>query len=327
VSFSTGDDLDYLKGLAKERQRMMGEQLYVQPRVENGRLQTGYLMSENDVVVGIQPPSNSVPVVGSGRAVKITSEDVVTAEVCAELMAIDINDNKDDDAKYGDYGDMEEVKSDECLGIRGEEASVSVEEVGETLGGCAGQEDEIVIEGIKGTRSVLVEEIRKDDSLRVARGLAEKNQEGYRFEDGVILRTRLDTQGDSKTQICLPKAMRSECMRLAHTKFGHMGRNKMCQLITPYFYWPNLSKDCQVHIRNCDVCQRHDKTRPPVSPMQTREIVTIPFKRVAVDLVGPFPSAKGGFRFLLTCVDLATRWPEVVPIRTCTARIIIDKIG
>jgi len=60
--------------------------------------------------------------------------------------------------------------------------------------------------------------------------------------------------------------------------------------------------------------------------MQAREIVTLPFERVAVDLVGPFPVAKGGFRFLLTCVDLATRWPEAVPIRTCTARVVVDKL-
>jgi len=60
--------------------------------------------------------------------------------------------------------------------------------------------------------------------------------------------------------------------------------------------------------------------------MQVREVVTLPFERVAIDLVGPFPVAKGGFRFLLTCVDLATRWPEAVPVRTCTARVVIDKL-
>jgi len=105
-------------------------------------------------------------------------------------------------------------------------------------------------------------------------------------------------------------------MSLAHTKFGHMGRNKMVTLLTPHFYWPGLSKDCQVYIRQCNECQRHDKAKPPPSPMQTRETVTVPFERVAVDLVGPFPTAKGGFRFLLTCVDMATRWPEAIPIRT-----------
>jgi len=62
---------------------------------------------------------------------------------------------------------------------------------------------------------------------------------------------------------------------------------------------------------------------PLRSPMQIREVVSVPFERVAVDIVGPFPTAKGGFRFLLTCVDLATRWPEAVPIRSTTSKVVI----
>jgi len=79
-------------------------------------------------------------------------------------------------------------------------------------------------------------------------------------------------------------------------------------------------------VKRCSKCQRFDKAKPPKTPMQTREVVTLPFERVAIDLVGPYPTAKGGFRFLLTCVDLATRWPEAIPIRVCTARVIIDKL-
>jgi len=38
VSFSTGDDLDYLKELARHRQGTLGEQLYVQPTMEKRKL-------------------------------------------------------------------------------------------------------------------------------------------------------------------------------------------------------------------------------------------------------------------------------------------------
>ena len=44
---------------------------------------------------------------------------------------------------------------------------------------------------------------------------------------------------------------------------------------------------------------------------------------MAIDLVGPFPTAVGGFKYLLTCIDLATRWPEV---RTTTSRVIISQL-
>ena len=52
----------------------------------------------------------------------------------------------------------------------------------------------------------------------------------------------------------------------------------------------------------------------------------MPSERVAIDLVGPFPKAKGGFQYLLTCIDMATRWSEAVPLRKTTSRIVIDQL-
>jgi len=232
-------------------------------------------------------------------------------------MEDEVNDTVVEDA--GDHGSVEED-------IR-EVASVVGEVDGELREGCADEDTiDLKVQGIKGNRAELSRDMETDDTLKVARGLANRDAEGYRWEKGLLLRTRLDQQGQAKDQICLPKAFRRRCMSLAHTKFGHLGRNKMIALLTPHFFWPNMSKDCQDFIRQCPECQKHDKARPPPSPMQLRETVTVPFERVAVDIVGPFPTAKCGYRFLITCIDLATRWPEAVPVRTATARVIIDRL-
>ena len=115
-------------------------------------------------------------------------------------------------------------------------------------------------------------------------------------------------------------------LALAHDNFGHQGSNKMAQLIQPFFHWPTITKDCLVHTRKCDKCQRMDKTVPRNNTMQLRELTTIPFERVAIDIVGPFSTAIGGFRFLLMCIDTATRWPEAIPIRSTTAKTIIAQL-
>lgn len=45
-------------------------------------------------------------------------------------------------------------------------------------------------------------------------------------------------------------------------------------------------------------------------------MVDVPFKRIAVDLIGPLkPTSKGGFRYVLTVIDVATRFPEAVPLK------------
>ncbi len=52
--------------------------------------------------------------------------------------------------------------------------------------------------------------------------------------------------------------------------------------------------------------------------------MTEPFESVAVDLVGPLPKGKGGCRFLLTYVCMATRWPEAVALRSVTAKAVAE---
>ena len=60
--------------------------------------------------------------------------------------------------------------------------------------------------------------------------------------------------------------------------------------------------------------------------MQPREVVTVPSERVAIDIVGPFPVAKGEFTYLLTYLDMATRWSEAIPLKKTTTRIVIDQL-
>ena len=123
----------------------------------------------------------------------------------------------------------------------------------------------------------------------------------------MIYRTRLGRHGEPIEQSCVPVPFRQKCLEMAHGKFGHQGQNKMVELLRPHFYWPTMSKDCMLYIKQCVKCQKWDKSAVRQSPMQMRESLSIPFENTSIDLVGPFPTAVGGFKHWLTVIDLATR--------------------
>ncbi|RUS80747.1 hypothetical protein EGW08_011470 [Elysia chlorotica] len=51
----------------------------------------------------------------------------------------------------------------------------------------------------------------------------------------------------------------------------------------------------------------------------------VPFKRVAVDLVGPIdPTSEDGHRYILTLVDYATRYPEAVTLKRIVAEALVN---
>ena len=190
------------------------------------------------------------------------------------------------------------------------------------------QEMQICVKNIvqSESRDKLAKAVREDESLLTTRKLADEQQEGYHWVEQLLFRTRQDVVGDTVEQLCLPKPYRNRCLTLTHDRFGHAGRNRMTQYIRRYFYWPSLTADSAKHVKLCETCQKADKSAPKKMMMQTRELVSVPSERVAIDIVGPFPVARGWFRYLLTCLDMATRWPEAIQLRKTTTAIIIQQL-
>ena len=283
------------------------ETLYLPPELKDGALLSGVMVSEGNLIEeGELAKEDSQPVPAS----QVEAEKDEQIVVHTEESAVEVN---------------REVR--EQILVEEKDASAVVEEEGVSLGGSAEVEgkENLSVEGMKSCipRMDLARKTKQDKSLNNIYKLGEMDKEGYHIVDDILFRMRLDAFGQTVEQICLPTSYRQQCLMLAHNSFGHQGQTKMVEIIKPYFYWPNMTRDCLGHVRACDICQKTDKTQPRHNSMQQRELATIPFENVSIDLVGPFPTAVGGFRFLLTCIDNATRWPEAIPIRTTTAKTII----
>ena len=83
------------------------------------------------------------------------------------------------------------------------------------------------------------------------------------------------------------------------------------------FFWPGMGADIRDFCRSCDRCQRTSaKGRVRPVPLQPLPVITEPFSRVAIDLVGPLsPPSSEGHRYILTLIDYATGFPEAVPLK------------
>ena len=56
-------------------------------------------------------------------------------------------------------------------------------------------------------------------------------------------------------------------------------------------------------------------------------IVGIPFMKIAIDLIGPIePTSQRGYRWILTIVDYATRYPEAVALRNTDTEAIAEAL-
>ena len=175
-----------------------------------------------------------------------------------------------------------------------------------------------------GDRELLIEETRKDKSLEIWRKLAEKNEKGFKLKNGLLFLTVTDSVFQAIEVLVLPKLFRMKVLKAAHDGAGHLGHRKVLMIVRRKFTWPLLTKDVVQYCNSCLVCQQCSKASVRKAPMVERPVLSEPFELLAFDLVGPLPKAKGRFRYVLTAVCMATKWPQAIPLKSITAKAVAE---
>ena len=76
------------------------------------------------------------------------------------------------------------------------------------------------------------------------------------------------------------------------------------------YYWPSALEDAVKLVQHCKSCQFHAKqSHLPAQALHTIPL-SWPFSVWGLDIVGPFPRASGGQRWLYVAIDKFTKWTE-----------------
>ena len=174
-----------------------------------------------------------------------------------------------------------------------------------------------------------------DESLHRIRAIADgepSSTAGEKFfrHDGLLYRrySPPGTEAHSIQQLVLPTQCRPAVLKLAHNipMAGHLGKKKTADRVLSRFYWPGVFRDIEDHCKACGQCQKTSKKSTKKAPLVPLPIMDEPFKRIAMDIVGPLPRSSSGKRFILVICDYATRYPEAVALRSIDANAIAEEL-
>jgi len=77
----------------------------------------------------------------------------------------------------------------------------------------------------------------------------------------------------------------------------------------------------------CDLCQRNvSKGTTGKVPMGKLPLVGTPFSTVCVDIIGPLSPPSDGNRYILTPIDMCTRFPEAVALKDITTSTVPEAL-
>lgn len=133
-------------------------------------------------------------------------------------------------------------------------------------------------------------------------------------------------------QLIPPIEYRKVLLELCHSSLGsgHVGLRKTRAKLQTKAYWIGWQQDAYRYIRACAPCAQYKRGKPPKQgPLQTPVVGEV-WARVSIDINGPHPRSRNGYRFMLTGIDSFSKWGFAIPLRhhdaVAVAGALVDKV-
>ena len=125
-------------------------------------------------------------------------------------------------------------------------------------------------------------------------------------------------------QLVVPESLRDSAMLFAHeTMAAHAGQAKTLDIARRCFFWPTMRKDLLEYVRCCDNCQQNKSGAAlAVTPGRTY-VPYLPLDTIAIDVLSIGRQGSHGFKYLLSAVDLATKFGWAMPLKGRTTTEVV----
>ena len=136
------------------------------------------------------------------------------------------------------------------------------------------------------------------------------------IKNGVLYYKWLSVGDQESLKLLIPQKLKQEVLRMCHDSLfgGHMGRERTLWKMKISFFWPTMSRDCELYVSSCGICSRNKKSnRRPRAALSSYH-VGAPLERVHLDVMGPLVRSEKGNKLILLIVDQFTKWVEICPI-------------
>ncbi|XP_074342137.1 uncharacterized protein LOC141679568 [Apium graveolens] len=135
------------------------------------------------------------------------------------------------------------------------------------------------------------------------------------LEEGVLYRRTFSSPilkciGPEEAKYCLAEVHEGICG-------DHMSAKALAhKIIRQGYYWPTIHQDAIDFVKKYKECQLFSNVSR-ISPVLPSSVLSpILFAGWGIDIMGPFPRAKGDLRYLLVSIDYMTKWVEAKAMRT-----------
>ena len=126
--------------------------------------------------------------------------------------------------------------------------------------------------------------------------------------------------------LVVPHMLIEDTLKFYHNNslLVHPSQRRLYEIMRTRFYWSGMHRDITNWVAACQICIKHKAMQPKSNGLMIPIVTTFPFQLLGVDIQGPFKVSKNGYKYILVCVDHYTSWVEAIPLKTITAKEVIE---
>ena len=125
--------------------------------------------------------------------------------------------------------------------------------------------------------------------------------------------------------VIVPEEVAKHMILEIHVTYAHIGKKKVQKMIEEDFFVFRLLLLLSEMLNTCYSCQRNKYTTS-LQPLLQPIIMDRPGKLLSIDFYGPLPTSTAGAKYLLTTIDVFSKFVVMYPIKKANAVTVIKKL-
>ena len=163
--------------------------------------------------------------------------------------------------------------------------------------------------------SPLLQYLTNDAALSPKADLAELERQATKItvEDGLLVKRTKGKDGESVLELVVPNISRMNLLAEAHDR-SHRGIDHTYSTLKEAgYWWPKMRVDVNEYCRKCIICRAAKAGTTGKGLLVGWGIKPRRFEAVHIDSAGPLTKSTMGNSYVISLVDRATGWIEMVP--------------
>ena len=181
----------------------------------------------------------------------------------------------------------------------------------------------MVIEGNSFEENLVICQNRDPKLVELKDSLQTRQSKMFEMRNGILYRK---TNKDDRVLFCVPEAMENHVFYKYHDEIGHVGVDKMVDLISRSYWFPQLRRKALEHVQNCLKCIAYsDKPGKEEGFLNNIPKSTTPFDVVHIDHYGPVDNGRS-LKHVLVVIDASTKFVRLYATKTTKTKEVVKHL-